>query len=212
MGPAVREGPASPKAGGGCRGGPVTTQGVGRSAPVPQGLRGQARGSKGTPGLARASRGPELQPQANLSGRKGARTPITRPHSRRTEFLERKGLEGLPSGSGTPPLGVGAGSPGRFAEGSRSRSQSPGRCTPSSPITGPPEPRNKERRQHLASAGSEKRSSPLDSLSFQVLFRKINSFLLDSVNLLIFKFQLPLRPRPFRCAFSRESTRLRSVW
>lgn len=69
---------------------------------------GQAWGSKSTPGLAKASRGPELQPQDNLSGRKGARTPTTRPHSGRMEFLERKGLQGLPAGSGTPPLGVGA--------------------------------------------------------------------------------------------------------
>lgn len=184
MGPAVREGPACSykpcsitQSGWGLPGWPSDNRGGGGGLLMSLGVcSGQAWGSKSTPGLAKASWGPELQPQDNLSGRKGARTPTTRPHSGRMEFLERKGLQGLPAGSGTPPLGVGAGSLGRFAEGSCSRSQASwGLCTPSSPITGPPEPRNEERRQHLGSAGSEKKSSPLDSISFQVLFRKINS-------------------------------------
>ena len=157
MGPVVREGQACSykpcsitQSWWGLPGWPSDNPGGGEGLLMSLGVcSGQARGSKCTPGLAKASWGPELQPQDDLSGRKGARTPTTHPNSGRIEFLERKGLEGLPAGSGTPPLEVGAGSPRRFAEGSRSRSQvSWGLCTPSYPITGPPEPRNKERRQH----------------------------------------------------------------
>lgn len=62
---------------------------------------GQAWGSKSTPGLAKASWGPELQPQDNLSGRKGVAEHPNTQNTHNTPPLWEDGVSGKEGSAGT---------------------------------------------------------------------------------------------------------------